>query len=1069
MALTGLASFTQSFGQSIPQPVTTHPRLWITQADLPKYQSWAVSTNPIYHQGIVPLVAQAVSDYNQCFPNGVQASPYPDFGDVQGYTGIVSEQDAWVLAFQSLIDPLPTNRIKYAQYARNLIMVAMNQAVLGPLQNAPFRDPAFPIYNRGDFTVDAYPLVVDWIYNAVDAQNKPILTAQDKATIRTVFMLWAQECLNASTTGGDHPDPVGTMKSHALLPNGNAYRMAANNYYSGHAQLLTLMALSLDPADDPAINPSHPVSVLGNSLRSYIADATGAWLYQQYAMFGEAASVRTGYGLAPTANVGLTSGGMPPEGLLYGVSFSSILGEMLALKTSGFDTTALVGPQAALTSANAPVWDRFTKAILSSLVPAPQTPTAPNLFTNPLTQLYDPFGESYLGSVYQFASYGDIERMFTTPNFVLPIGLLSLLDQKSGVTTRLGAENWFIVNGVQGGKAALLSRVSNPWSYGVQDALITYLVLDPAAAPGGYVYPDPRPSYGTAFYDAPQGRLVEHSNWTSSGSFFDFRCSWNSIYHQQDDAGQFELYRKGEWLTKGLANYDNNNIGQSTDFHNTLSIQNLCANNVSATYPNGIPNQLLGAYDQALWTIGSQFPLAQSVGDPTAFTSVTPAYTYAYGNTTNLYNLTDPYNSLNNAVDIKHASRSVIWLKPDYVVAYDRATTLHSGLFKRVSFTVVGSPVINGNLITTTTNGGQHLYLRTLLPNTPTTTFTPRTIASANDTLIAELETADNRVTIEDTAHPTDARFLYVFQGADAGTTAQTATLLQSSSGTPFDGAVVNGLHTLVLFKHDMTTSFASVTFSLPAGITTYYVTGLTPNAGYTISQVGAAVTVTPGGASVSDPAGVLVGPSSAKATVAPFITSQPVAQTVYAGASASFSLQAAGTGALSYQWQRLPVGTSTWLALTNVGGYHNTTTPTLTVAGVSLTMQGDRFRCLVNGAGPTATSHQAGLSVLAAPPSVPLIQSQPVTQIVNPGKNAVYSVAAIGRGTLSYQWEQSNDLGKTWTQLLYSGSYWDGGSTAVLSLNAVTKAMNNDYFRCVVTNGTHPAVSNTVVLIVSP
>ena len=50
---------------------------------------------------------------------------------------------------------------------------------------------------------EAFPLTVDWIY--------PHLSAQDKATIRTVFLRWADENLNASVSGGDHPQPVGVM------------------------------------------------------------------------------------------------------------------------------------------------------------------------------------------------------------------------------------------------------------------------------------------------------------------------------------------------------------------------------------------------------------------------------------------------------------------------------------------------------------------------------------------------------------------------------------------------------------------------------------------------------------------------------------------------------------------------------------------------------------------------------------------------------------------------------------------------------------------------------------------
>jgi hypothetical protein len=844
---------------TIPQPVAGHPRLWITAADLPKLQGWATANNPIYKQGLLPVLAQATIDYNACFPDGVHpANPYPDPGDTQGYipitpNGGLSEQDAEVFAFESLIDPLPSNRILYAKYARNLIMFAMNQAVLGPLANAPFRDPLFPTYNRANLTSQAWPLVVDWIYTAVDANNQPILSAQDKATIRSVFLIWANECLNASTTGGDHPSPIGTANSLALLPAGNAYRMASNNYYLGHARLVTLMALSIDPVDDPAVTPGTPIGALGNSIRSYIANATGAWLYQEYAMLGDPAAVRSAYGLSPTASVGLSSGGMPPEGMLYGHSYGFILGQLLALKTAGFADTSLSGPQAVLANDD-PVFDRFVKAFTSSLVPAAQAPTAS--FTDPLTQIDS--AESYLGEVYEMASYGDILRMYITPDFVEPFALLNLLDQQNGDASRVNEERWFVVNALQGSAPALFSRVSEPWSYGVEDTLLTFLLLDPTAAAAT----DPRPGYPNAFYDAPQGRLVEHfPDWSQGGSMFDFRCSWNSINHQQDDANQFELFRKGEWLTKGLANYDNNDVGQSTDYHNTLSLQNWCASNISSANPNGIPTGLQ-FYEPPLWANGSQWPLGLSSGDPTVTTSVAAAYTYAYGDTTNLYNLPDIYTPSNSAVDILEASRSILWLKPDHIVVYDRATSLHSGLFKRFSLTLVGTPVIAGNLTTTTTPGGQHLYVSSLLPNTPTTTITRSSIGSAGITSIADLEPATDRVIVEDTLHPTDARFLHVLQAADAGVAPEPTSLIQSSGGTAFDGAIVAGLNTVVMFKRDTAAAFGGVSFEVPVNTAHVCVTGLNPNSSYSLTEQstsgGVLVTVAVGAGLATDPAGVL-------------------------------------------------------------------------------------------------------------------------------------------------------------------------------------------------------------------
>ena len=163
-------------------------------------------------------LATAVSHYqNQYFPKGVAKTTYPDLGDTQGYQGLITEEDGFVLAFNSLIDPSPTNRIKYAQYARNLVMVAMNEAAKGVLADAPFRDPAFPDLQPRRCCRSSVGLIVDWIYNATDASNKPILTTTDKATIRKVFMIWANECLNASTTGGDHPEPIGAMNNFSLI------------------------------------------------------------------------------------------------------------------------------------------------------------------------------------------------------------------------------------------------------------------------------------------------------------------------------------------------------------------------------------------------------------------------------------------------------------------------------------------------------------------------------------------------------------------------------------------------------------------------------------------------------------------------------------------------------------------------------------------------------------------------------------------------------------------------------------------------------------------------------------
>ena len=128
----------------------------------------------------MPLLHQAVSVYNTYFfPNGAPNPNYPDPGDTQGYGYInnvgTSNTEEWsaILAFNSLIDPNPANRITYAQDARNLLMYAMNQAAQGHLAGAPFRDPLFAVYNRANGSGEEWPLTVDWIYNAVGRSGQP--------------------------------------------------------------------------------------------------------------------------------------------------------------------------------------------------------------------------------------------------------------------------------------------------------------------------------------------------------------------------------------------------------------------------------------------------------------------------------------------------------------------------------------------------------------------------------------------------------------------------------------------------------------------------------------------------------------------------------------------------------------------------------------------------------------------------------------------------------------------------------------------------------------------------------
>jgi hypothetical protein len=797
---------------------TGHPRLWIRQQDVPRLQSWATSSNPMYANGLKPAVDAAVQTYDtKFFPNGQENPSWPDMG-TPNWEAYDTEAYAEMFAFMSLVDPDPAAQAAHGQRARNLLMHVMNEAVKGvdtSSSPAPFRASSFPTYNRANYWGEAFGLTLDWAY--------PYFSAQDKATIQKVFLRWADECVHASTTSEEHPQPVGVLNDPSLLADKKQLRWAANNYFTGHMRHLTLMSLALDPADDPPVDPSQPVTQLGNSMQSYLADVTGAWLYQQYAVYTDAATAASTLGVSPDG-LGVASGGLSVEGFLYGESLGALHEALLALHTAGYDDPALSGPQAALVQS--PYWDRFLDGFLHSMAPIAQTPTDPNY--------------SYLGPVTSMASYGDILRFWIGPEFVAPFGTLGVLDQTTGNTARLPALRWIAENAIEGGAGKLYDRAAHVWGNSYATYSILYFMLFDPSAPAPA---DPRPGKPLVFTDGGLHRVLARTDWTPNATWFDYLCNWQTINHQVGSCNEFELWRKGEWLTKERTGYSNDGVFMTSDYHNTLALQNDTPNN-------------LEFFEVATSARGGQWTNGQNAGDPTVRMSNGGGWVYAFADSTNLYNrpVSTPPGS---GMDIAHASRDVVWLSPDHVVVYDRAESKTANRFKRWNLTLLANPSVSGNAATVTTAGGQRLTIETLLPAGATLTAS----AAENFDRVAELEPTQYRLVVEDPTNPTSIRFLHVLEAADAGVAASTPTLLESTSGAAFQGATVAGA--VVMFPVDANAAFGGTSWVAPTGTTLQLLTGLAPGGGYTASVQasggGILVTVSPGGSSVADSAGVLV------------------------------------------------------------------------------------------------------------------------------------------------------------------------------------------------------------------
>lgn len=129
-------------------------------------------------------------------------------------------------------------------------------------------------------------------------------------------------------------------------------------------------------------------------------------------------------------------------------------------------------------------------------------------------------------------------------------------------------------------------------------------------------------------------------------------------------------------------------------------------------------------------------------------------------------------------------------------------------------------------------------------------------------------------------------------------------------------------------------------------------------------------------------------------APVAPTITQQPAAQSVTAGAAVSFSVSAAGSGTLSYQWKK------------NSMAIAGATSSTFTIPSVSSADAGGYSVVVTNSVG-SVTSAIVSLTVNAAPVA-PSITVQPVATTVANGDSASFSVEATGSAPLTYQWKKA-------------------------------------------------------------
>ncbi len=189
----------------------------------------------------------------------------------------------------------------------------------------------------------------------------------------------------------------------------------------------------------------------------------------------------------------------------------------------------------------------------------------------------------------------------------------------------------------------------------------------------------------------------------------------------------------------------------------------------------------------------------------------------------------------------------------------------------------------------------------------------------------------------------------------------------------------------------------------------------------------------------------ILTGCGGSRTTIeiphaAPSILTQPANQTVTVGQTATFTVTAAGTTPLSYQWQK---------GATAITG---ATSASYTTPATTTTDSGSQYTVVVTNAVGSATSNAATLTVNAAAPS---ILTQPANQTVTVGQTATFTVTAAGTTPLSYQWQKG-------------ATAITGATSASYTTPAATTTDSGSQYIVVVTNALGSATSKAATLTVN-
>jgi hypothetical protein len=183
-------------------------------------------------------------------------------------------------------------------------------------------------------------------------------------------------------------------------------------------------------------------------------------------------------------------------------------------------------------------------------------------------------------------------------------------------------------------------------------------------------------------------------------------------------------------------------------------------------------------------------------------------------------------------------------------------------------------------------------------------------------------------------------------------------------------------------------------------------------------------------------------------------ITTQPAAQEVTEGETATFTAAAAGIPTPTVQWQLSTNGGGTW---SDVSG---ATSDTLDVEHTATAKSGDEYQAVFTNEVSKATTTAATLTVNALK-EAPVVTENPADKAVLVGEDTVFEAAASGLPAPTVQWQLSTDGGGTWSDV-------PGATAGTLTVPGATTSENGYEYRAVFTNEVSSATTTAATLTVS-